>query len=410
MKTPYQYLLGISIGIGAGLLLKPSEPLLNALQSVVDMCLRIGRYIVFPLVFFSLPVAVTKLRRKKQLFKAFRFSASYAIIASLLLTLLGALVFLVVDLDRLPFLPGEPPDIITYDLKRVLSEIFNQNSFRSLVGNPSFLLPLVFPAFLLGWYMYYDKAIAEPTFNFFDSINRLLYRINRRLMSLMPIIIAVFTATMLIESKLILDFKSFLPFLATIFAVCFLLIGVIYPLVMRAMLGRGYSWRVLAGLTGALLSCFISGSPLFNYGNLTLHLKENLNVPRHNAALIMPLYMMFARAGTAMLSAICMLIVIRSYSSLEVTYFQFTWIVIFSFLISFTLPANPNLGLVSALILLCSLYGRGLDEGWMILAPIFPLLTMLSSVLDSATGALMLVLTNRRLERDWPDYAIGMNF
>lgn len=410
MKTPYQYLLGISIGIGAGLLLKPSEPLLNALQSVVDMCLRIGRYIVFPLVFFSLPVAVTKLRRKKQLFKAFRFSASYAIIASLLLTLLGALVFLVVDLDRLPFLPGEPPDIITYDLKRVLSEIFNQNSFRSLVGNPSFLLPLVFPAFLLGWYMYYDKAIAEPTFNFFDSINRLLYRINRRLMSLMPIIIAVFTATMLIESKLILDFKSFLPFLATIFAVCFLLIGVIYPLVMRAMLGRGYSWRVLAGLTGALLSCFISGSPLFNYGNLTLHLKENLNVPRHNAALIMPLYMMFARAGTAMLSAICMLIVIRSYSSLEVTYFQFTWIVIFSFLISFTLPANPNLGVVSALILLCSLYGRGLDEGWMILAPIFPLLTMLSSVLDSATGALMLVLTNRRLERDWPDYAIGMNF
>lgn len=399
MKTPYQYLLAIAFGLGAGLLLEPSDSLVNVLQIIADICLRIGRYIVLPLVFFSLPVAVTKLRRTRKLGQVSLYSAYYAIIASLLLTLLGAFIAWVTDFGRLSITLITAPDIIIYDLKRILHEIFNQNSFRVLVGNPSFLLPLIVPAFILGWYMYYDKAIAEPTFNLFDSITRLLYKINRRLMILMPGMLALFTAKTVIESKGIMNFTSFLPFLATIFAICVFLIGVIYPLIMRAILGRGYSWKVMAGLTGALLSCFISGSPMFNYGNLTLHLKENLNIPRHNAAFITPLYMMFARAGTAMLSAICMLTLIRSYSSLEITYFQVAWVVTFSFLISFALPANPNLGIVAALTLLCSLYGRGLDEGWLILVPVFPFLNMLSSVLDSATGAIMLVLVNRRCEK-----------
>jgi len=376
------------------------------------MCLRIGRYMVLPLVFFSLPVAVTKLRRTRKLGLILRYSAYYAIIATLLLALLGTLIAWMADLGRLSVISGTAPDIVIYDLKRILREIFNQNSFSVLVGNYSFLLPLIVPAFILGWYMYYDKAIAEPTFNLFDSITRLLYKINRRLMVLMPLMLAVFTATSLIESKRILDFASFLPLLGTAFAVSLFLIGAVYPLVMRAMLGRGYSWKVMAGLMGALLSCFISGSPLFNYGNLTRHLKENLNIPRHNAALIAPLYMLFARAGTAMLSAMCMLTVIRSYSSLEITYFQVAWVVIFSFLISFALPANPNWGIVAALALLFSLYGRGLDEGWLILAPILPLLAMLGSVLDSATGAVMLVLINRRCEKEElnANYTIGAKF
>jgi len=412
MKTPYQYLLGISIGIGAGLLLKPSDSLVEILQTIVDVCLRIGRYMVLPLIFFSFPVAVTKLRRTRKLGQVFQYSAYYTIVTSLLLTLLGTLLAWMLDFGRLSVIPGTAPDINFYDLKRVLHEIFSQNSFRVLIGNPSFLLPLIVPAFFLGWYMYYDKVIAEPTFNLFDSVNRLLYKINRRLMILLPIMMSFFTATALMESKRIMDLTNFLPFLATVFAICVLLIVVIYPLVMRVILGRGYSWRVMAGLTGALLGCFISGSPLFNYGNLTLHLKENLNIPRHNAALITPLYMMFARAGTAMLSAICMMTVIRSYSSLEITYFQIAWIVMFSFLISFALPANPNSGIVAALALLCSLYGRGLDDGWLILAPIFPLLTMLSSVLDSATGAIMLVLINRRCEKGGlnANSMIGVNF
>lgn len=411
MKTPYRYLLGISIGACVGLLLKPSDSLANTLQIIVDTCLHIGHYTVFPLIFFSLPIAVTKLRRTGKLGQILRVSAYYAVISSLLLTLLGALIAWGINLGRLSVVPGTMPDIIIYDLKRTLHEIFNQNGFRVLVGEPSSLLPLLVPAFLLGWYMFYDKAIAEPAFNFFDSINRLLYRINRLLMTLMPIMVTVFTANAFIKFKDTTAFTGFLPLLGTVFVISAFLIGGVYPLVMRAMLGRGYSWRVMAGLTGALLSAFISGSPLFNYGNLTRHLKENINIPRHNAALIAPLYMMFARAGSAMLSAICMLTVIRSYSSLEITYFQVVWIIVFSFLISFALPANLNWGLAAALTLLCSFYGRGLDDGWQILVPIFPLLTMLSSLVDSATGAIMIVLVDRRCERDKisAKYTIGVN-
>jgi Na+/H+-dicarboxylate symporter len=90
-----------------------------------------------------------------------------------------------------------------------------------------------------------------------------------------------------------------------------------------------------------------------------------------------------------------MLTVIRSYSSLEITLFQAAWTALFSFLVSFALPAAPDGGLTAALIIIGGLYGRGLDDGWLILAPVLPILAMLTVLLDTATAALLLLLANR---------------
>jgi Na+/H+-dicarboxylate symporter len=69
---------------------------------------------------------------------------------------------------------------------------------------------------------------------------------------------------------------------------------------------------------------------------------------------------------------------------------------LFSFLISFALPASPDRGLTAGLVLLSGLYGRGLEDGWLILVPALPLFIMLSTLLDTATGIVMLLLVNRK--------------
>ena len=396
MKTPYRYILGIIIGLAAGFLLQANDSVSTILAVAVDLTVRLSRYLLLPLLFFSLPVAVTRLRRLNTLGPLLRRSVLAALTASAALTIVGTVTVWLTGSIRIPVVPGTLPDIPSTGLDFFIRNTLPLNSFTILTGKSSFLLPVLIPAFLLGWHMFHDKEIAEPAYNFFDSMSRILYRANRYILVIMPGFLMILTAAMVIESRKIVEFQRFLPVLSIISLISVILIFVIYPFILWLADRRKSPWKALAGMAGALIPAFVSGSPLFNYGNLTRHLKENLNIPRHSAALVAPAYLMFARAGTAMISAICMLTIIRSYSSLEITLFQASWTALFSFLISFALPASPDRGLTAGLVLLSGLYGRGLEDGWLILVPALPLFIMLSTLLDTATGIVMLLLVNRK--------------
>lgn len=398
VKTTYKYLIGTIVGLAAGFLLKPTDNITAALVTAGEMVIRIGRYFLLPLVFFSLPIAVTKLRRKGKLGLLLSRSALYMFIASAALAVIGTFSAWVIGIGRIPVVPGIRPALEVTTLGTIARSVLETNSFRALVGESSFLLPVLVPAFLLGWHFYHDREIAEPAFNLFDSLSRVLYRANRYIILLMPFFLAILTASSVIEARTIIDFRKFIPLFSVLIGLTVILLFGIFPLTLWLFGGRRSPWKALAGISCALWGSFLSASPLFNYGNLTFHLKENLRVRRQTAALIAPSYLMFARAGTAMVTAVCMLTVIRSFSSLEITLFQAAWTAMFSFLVSFALPATPDRGLTASLVMMGSLYGRGLDDGWLILAPVLPLLTMLTAVLDTATGALLILLANRKCE------------
>jgi len=410
MKTPYRYLLGIVVGLAAGFLLNTNDAVSTVLNTGVDLAIRLSRYLLLPLIFFSLPVAVTKLRRTGTLGALLRRSSLSALVATAALTVLGTAAAWLVGSGRIAVVPGSLPESPVIGFGTIIHSSIPLNSFNVLAGESSFLLPLLIPAFLLGWHMYHDREIAEPAFNFFDSMSRILYRTNRYVLLLMPGLLAVLTASAVIESRKIVEFQRFLPILGIVLLLSVILIAGIYPLILWLADRKHSPWKAMAGMSGALLSALVSGSPLFNYGNLTRHLKENLNIPRHSAALIAPVYLMFARGGTALVLSFSMMTVIRSYSSLEITLFQAAWTALFSFLISFALPASPDRGLTAALVILGGLYGRGLEEGWLILAPVLPLLIMITTMLDTATGAMLLLLANRKSGLEEEDAVAGVKF
>lgn len=410
MKTPYRYLIGIAVGLIAGFLLPATEAVTGVINLLAELALRLGRYLVLPLVFFSLPVAVTRLRREGALGTVLSRTALYALATSAALTAIGTLFAWLVGFGRIAVIPGTSPEVEVAGLMDILRSILTFNGFSALVGDPSFLLPLVLPAFLIGWHLHHDREIAEPTFNLFDSVSRILYRINRYFLLLMPGLLAVLTVSTTLDARGVVDFRRFLPLAGVLLGVAAVLIGGIYPLVLWLAGNRRSPWKDLAGMSGALLGAMASGAPLFNYGNLTRHLKENLNVRRNTASLAAPLYLMFARGGTALITAFSMLTIIRSYSSLEITPFQAAWTALFSLLISFALPASPRGGLVAALMMLGNLYGRGLDDGWLILVPILPILGMIAVLIDTATGAMLILIINRRAGLEEPDAASGIRF
>lgn len=410
MKTPYKYLIGIGIGLVAGFFLPAADTAAQIVNLLAELAMRLGRYLILPLIFFSLPVAVTKLRREQALSTVLTRTALYALTTAAALTIVGTLIAWLGNFGRIPVIPGTSPEMEVASLMDLLRSIFTFNGFSALVGDPSFLLPLIVPAFIIGWHLHHDREIAEPAFNLFDSLSRILYRANRYFVTLMPGLLTILTATAVMQSRLVVDFRRFLPMLGILFGVAIFLIGAVYPLIIWLSCERRSPWKDLAAMSGALLGALVSGSPIFNYGNLTRHLKENMKVPRKTASLVAPLYLMFARGGTALITSFAMLTIIKSYSSLEITLFQAAWTALFSFLISFALPATPRGGLVAALMILGNLYGRGLDEGWLILLPILPLLGMIATLIDTATGAMLILIINRRSGLEEEDVVSGVSF
>ena len=71
---------------------------------------------------------------------------------------------------------------------------------------------------------------------------------------------------------------------------------------------------------------------------------------------------------------------------------------------------SPDRGLAAALVILGGLYGRGLEDGWLILVPALPLLIMLSALLDTATGAMLLLLINRKSGQEEEDAFAAVRF
>ena len=396
MTKTYPALIALVLGIIAAFLLPAGRQTVAVLSQIAELTLSLGRYLTFPLIIFSLPVAVTQLRRLSKLSRLSLQILFSLVISSAALTVIAAAVTWAAGVGRVPATPGTFPNVEAAGLGGVIASVLRFDGIEFARREGALLLPLIVPAFLLGWHFYHDREIAEPSYNVFDSLSRLTYRADRCLLKILPGLLALITAYTVLSLRTVVDFRRFLPLLILLGALTLTVIFVICPLALWSLGGRRSPWPILKSLTPVFLSAFISGSPLFNYGNLTLHLKEKLRIPRHTAALTAPVCLMFARCGTALTAAACMITIIRSYSSLEITLFQTAWTALFTFLISFALPSAPDRGLTTALILLGSLYGRGINDGSLILAPVLPLLLMISSLLDTAAAAVIITIITHR--------------
>lgn len=396
MKTLHLYIISIIAGTTVAYIIPVSDVVSAVVKNVAAITLSAGRYLALPLIIFSLPVAVTQLRRLKRLGRLLFVSSLYAVISSAVLSITGTILALMVNTGRIPVVAMPAPSTSVISLNEIIQSILH---FKLSYGQENIaLIVLVIPAFLLGWHFFHDKEIAEPTYNVFDSLSRLSYQACSGILIFMPLFLAVLVFNAVYTSRSIANFRQYLPLLRLGFITVMLIILLLYPFLLWLAGCSRYFRKFLIGFAEPLVGAFISASPIFNYSNVARSLKKNFDIHRHTAALTMPAYTMFNRGGTALVSAICMITIIRSYSSLEITIFQAGWTALFAFLISFMLPATSNHGLVTALVILGKYYGRGLELGWLILTPVIPLLMMLSTLLDTASSAVLLLLVKNKTD------------
>ena len=125
MKVWIKYLIGLALGLLAAFIL-PTEnaAFASAVAFLTELFIRVGRYVVVPLLFTSAIVAVNKLRSSKLLLKTTLLTVLIIVVSSLILTFVGLISILIVKLPRIPITVDVATDAFNLDVKGMILSLF----------------------------------------------------------------------------------------------------------------------------------------------------------------------------------------------------------------------------------------------------------------------------------------------
>jgi len=394
MKIWIKVLLGVIIGASLGGYL-PEAGAADFFRAAAELVINIGYYVLFPLVFFSFTVGIFELRKENLTLRVLGRGVLYVLAATFLLVIIGIASVVLLAPDRIPIIIEKESHFSVPGVGEILKSVFPRNIFTVFTGSGSFLLPIYVFALFLGMNFTFDRSISRPVVQLFDAFSRILYHGNKFLVEILGLGMIALTANMVFTVNRIPQFELFgqLLLLLSINAV-FILFGV-FPLLLYFLGGKENPYKWLYGIITPLAAAAVSGDAYFTLMSLIHHGRENLGVSRRVGSALFPLYAMFGKAGSAMVTGIAFVVILKSYSSLGLTVSAVLWVMVFSFLVSFLTGPFPGSAVFIGLALLCSWYGRGIEEGYLILRPVLPLLISYGVVLDTATAAFAGLLAAR---------------
>ena len=307
------------------------------------------------------------------------------------------LVTLIIGPERIRRTYQKAPDISFLNFPAVVNSILPDN-FSALFTSPgNYLLPLLLFALFLGYHLHFDKEIAEPTYNILDSLSRIFYRINKYLINFEAIIIIPLIAVFVRTLKKLDNSEYYVRlFLVMTVATIIILFGFFPLIIFLFSKGTKKPYKTLFGLLIPMIAALGSGDIFFTTVYSMRASKENFDIPRKIGAFNLSIYSLLSRGGTALISASCMLFILKSHSELELTFFQIFWVTAFSFLISFLSFQTPSMGFYLTISTMCAFYGRGLEKGFETLIPLLPFLSRLSVLIDTTEGQIINTIVARR--------------
>ena len=386
MKLWLKYLIGMAIGILSAFLLPfGSAQADSVLNFIVEIVTRFGRYTLLPLLMFSISISFFLLRDEKQLVKTSVWTISIILISTAGLTLLGLLSALIVRLPRIPITIEKISEIPSLNWQDLLRKLFPYSGFQALIEG-AYLLPVFVFAALAGAGAVSDKNASKPAVTLFDSLSKLCYIV----MSLFTEILAVGVIAIMCRWTLnftaVIKAKVYLPLIIMLLCDMILVVFIIYPLVLRFLCHDLHPFRVIYASICSFIIAFFSGDT-----NLTLplnmrHGKESLGIRRRVNAFTFSSFSIFGRGGAALAETVCFVLILHSYSSLNISFTDTLWIAGISFILSFALSQIPAGGPFIAITLMCQMYGRGFEAGYLLLKDAAPIICSFAAGIDAITA------------------------
>ena len=386
MKLWIKYLIGALFGAAFAFILPlGNEQVAAAVSFVTEIVVRFGRYMVVPVVFFTAVIAFNRLRDTKMLFKTGIWTGGVIVASSLLLTVTGLLSILIVKLPRIPITVETVSESASLGVGDLIKSLLPYSAFETL-NNGSFILAAFFFAMLVGTASTADPVLFKPVTQLADSLSKLMYNISGIFTEFLSVGMVAVLCSWTIQFRGVLTSGVFAPLILMLLFDFIFIAGVVYPLIIRYLCHDPHPYRILYASVCSVVTAFVSGDT-----NLVLQLnmrhgKESLGVRRRINGVVHPLFSIFARGGSALVTAISFIVIWRSYSSLSIPFTDILWITAVSFGISFLLGGFPAGGAFVSISVLCMLYSRGFENGFLLLKPAAPIICSFAAAFDALTA------------------------
>lgn len=384
MKIWVKLLVGSILGLTLGFLL-PSENqgVLGALNWFEQFALQLGRYTAVPLLFFAFILAVYQLRSDKEFWPVVGKTFLVMILSAVFVIFSGIVVTLIFPPARIPIQGIEEQiETISVNLPGLILEIFPSNMFKALFNDGAFLLPMLVMAFFIGLSFSSNKGYSRPLVSLTDSFSKIFYHIAAIFTEIIALAIIAISAYWAVHYHSILKTGVFRDLILLLGILSASLMFVIFPLFLLFLKPKTNPWIYLYGSLAQAFAAFFSGDINFTLPLIIRHVKENLGVRRRANAVTVGLFSVFGRAGSAMVAAVSLIVIIKSYSVIGFSAQDIFDIGTRTFLISFFLSPYPGAAAYMALAILGVNYGKSFESGYLILKPLIFYLTAIGTFID----------------------------
>lgn len=386
MKIWIKYLLGVILGFIASFAFPASSPqTLSTVSFIAEIFLRLGFYILIPLLTSSVIISAFNLSDSKMLLKSAFWTAIIITGSSLLLTFIGLFSVIFIKLPRIPITVEKLSSVTVLDISELIRKAFPASSLSSL-SDGLFLLPVFIFSLVIGIACSYDRSVSRQIVSLADSFSRVCYLVMIFFMEIFSIGIIAVTISWAIQFRSVIAQGIFTPLILILSGNLLFVSLIVYPAILYFLCHDPHPYRVLYASIAALLTAFFSGNTNITLPLIIRHGKESLGEQRRINAFSAPLFSIFARGGSSLVTIVSFILIWRSYSSLSIGFFDLLWLTSLSFLLSFVLGNMPTGGTFFALTVLGAMYGRGFETGHLLLKPAAVIIGSFAAAFDAITA------------------------
>ncbi|QSH91214.1 dicarboxylate/amino acid:cation symporter [Treponema medium] len=371
MKIWLKYFIGIVLGITFALVAGAENTLfVQAVDFLSKAAIQFGRYALYPAVFFGFTLSIFELRENRSLLKVAIITSLIICGAALLLSCIGLISVLIHTPARIPIFVEGISDVQVLGVRESLLQLLPSSSFEALV-NGTYILPLCIFGGFAGAGCAVDRNIAKPTITLIDSLARISYAVLVFFVDMLVFGMVAISSYWMIKFHEMLLTAVFVDFAILLIVDLLIIALVIYPALLKIFCRDINPYRVLYASLAPMMAAFFSQDTHVALSVLLRHSNESLGVRRRISSVVLPVFSIFGRAGSALVITVSFVVILKSYSInvFRIAFSDIFWLVGYASLFSCLLGRFPAGGTYIALTSLCMLYGRGFESGYLILRP-----------------------------------------
>jgi len=385
-------LASIFLGITAGYFSQEFIKIEIADQYLSEILINIALFMVIPIITFSVAVSLNSILLREKLLPLILKYLQKSLIIITIIAVIALILALFLPFTRIPIIIEEAEAVKFFTLKEILSSFF-PSSFFMVFANQK--IPLIHPVYLIsiliGLGFTINKRLTQNALLFFESFYHVLLHINSFILKLFPVIYFVMSYFLVIYWKKLTDLTLFKALLINSLIFTTVVFFILFPgyLFFHCKKRKPYNFLfsqiIIPSIPALLTHNVLMTLPiLYRQSRMPGELKED------KKNILAPLFITLIRPGSIGIGIISFITILRSYVSLDLTLFHLLWVLLFTIVYSFVLNFYPSSGLSTLIIMLCLIYQRGMESGYLILNPVFPLLLCLAAFIDVGSNLLIL--------------------